>query len=338
MKKPPLTYKFLSKKKVTAQIIDLYYIFLEKLRKKINPHIVPASNHKEIYLKIKIKGKYEKIYIQKFMPDNLKGIVICQHGNSVHSDLFFLLADSLFDKDIGVIAIDNRGHGRSDPPAGDLWDPEYIFPFYDYFMKKYQCPKFLLGESLGSTLVAYYLASREGKSFLDSLKGVIFQVSPYKLKIEERIPLRNSFFGHLLVKVLYFFLLLVNTISFGKKFIPNTQITDKRYYRLFSYGVDKIDPIRPEYTTARHFSTVIFLIFRFRRWLSKLKHPVLILEGTDDSIVSPGGAYNMAISQIQNQNKVKLIMYKGADHSLYNDKNAKRIFFDIHSWILRLLD
>jgi len=105
------------------------------------------------------------------------------------------------------------------------------------------------------------------------------------------------------------------------------------YYKEFSYGVDIVDPVRTKKIKARHFISAVNLIFRFPEDIKNICLPTLILEGSQDSLLDPQGSFELA-QKIGSNNK-KVIIYKGADHSLYNDVFAKEIYQDTLDWIKR---
>ena len=114
--------------------IQDYFSALQYFRDNFHRRELQAPEPSAYYLKA-TDGIH--VYIQEFIPKNPKIILICQHGNSCQADLYYPLADHLYSKGIGVIAIDNRGHGRTGPHRGDLDKPDLMNPIYDYVIKKY---------------------------------------------------------------------------------------------------------------------------------------------------------------------------------------------------------
>jgi len=63
--------------------------------------------------------------------------------------------------------------------------------------------------------------------------------------------------------------------------------------------------------------------------------PILILQGTADSILEPGGA-KILYQSLKSNNK-ELKFFKNADHSLFMDSNSQKIYGIIQVWIEKLL-
>ncbi len=314
-----LSKEYMRRLGVSEENINKYYTKLAELRHTINPRVAQQSPTKEIYLKTR---DGTPIFVQMIIPNNPRAIVLFQHGHAVHSDLGYPLADFLFSKNIGTILIDNRGHGRSGPKRGKLDHPEYMFPLYYYLLKLYpDVPKHFHGESLGTTMIAKFLTSECGKK--SDLRSVILQVPPYRIRI---FPLFRMLKYPILILTN-----LLNILSLGRNIMFNKPKIQKSYYKEF-IQVDFFDPIRVYFLTAKDLITTTRLINDFPKDVEKVRIPTLILEGTADSLCDPVGAHQMY--RKINTPKKKLIIYQGAEHSLFNDVNAKKIYEDIYDWII----
>jgi acylglycerol lipase len=322
MEFPPESYKVLEDKGIPSSQIEEYYHWLEKLRKKIHPSINLAPNPNEFFLKA---DDGAKIFVQEFLPEKVQAILICQHGNGIQSDLFYPLADFLVSKEIGLIAVDNRGHGRSEPKSDKFDKPGEMMAIYEkLILKNKKHPIFLLGESLGCTMLARFFQSQS--AVLKYVRAIIFQVPPLKLP-----------YHHIFKKIkplLKPILILGQSLTMGFPFLIAKPGFDKTYFTEF-HRIDRVDPIRASKISIRHLYTAANLIFRFPSRLKFIDVPILILEGTGDNVVDPSGA----IELFKNLKQVprKLIMYKNANHSLYNDINSQRVYEDIYRWITRWL-
>jgi pimeloyl-ACP methyl ester carboxylesterase len=155
------------------------------------------------------------------------------------------------------------------------------------------------------------------------LRSVILQVPPYQIRI---FPLFR-----LLKYPILSLTNLLYILSFGKNIMFNKPKIQKSYYKEF-IQVDFFDPIRVYFLTAMDLITTTKLICDFPNEVENITVPTLILEGTADSLCDPVGAHQM-YKKIKNQKK-KLIIYRGAEHSLFNDVNSKKIYEDIYNWIL----
>lgn len=316
-----ISKEYLRELNISEENIDSYYKKLSALRERINPGIEQRPPDKEFYLKCTDGAK---IFIQKFIPNAPKAIILFQHGHTIHSDIIYPLADYLYAKNIGIIAVDNRGHGRSGPGRGVFDKPELIFPIYRYLLLKYPgVPKHVYGESLGCTMMASFLNSEYAKDL--KIDSFIMQVPPFQIK---NVPsLQPMAFP---IKILSE---IIHVLSLGKCFFFSKPEIKDSYYKEFRQ-VDFFDPIKVYVITAKDLQTAASLIIRFPKHLEKITIPTLILEGTEDKTVEPDGAYKI-YKTIQSKHK-KVIMYKGADHSLFNDINSHKIYEDVLNWINRV--
>jgi len=321
MRKSP-TIEFLLKNGVSFKKIQDYYNSLEILRKKIHPDIPLAPNPNEYY---HLSKNGTRIFVQEFIPSKLNAIILCQHGNTIQADIFYPLADFLFQKGIGLIAVDNSGHGRSGKRRGDFNHPEILFNVYTEILEKYlqkQIPCHILGESLGCTVMMKYLL--ENPKIHKQIHSVIFQVPPYRVRylwyLSAFIPL---------FKLVLTFL----HILFGQyPIFPSGPSNTPTYISEFR-DLDKIDCIRQPNTTMRHFANNLFMINEFHKYGNQIQKPCLILEGTADSILEPQGAFQL-FRQLKHV-KRRIHMFKNADHSLFFDINSQGVYEEIYQWILK---
>jgi alpha-beta hydrolase superfamily lysophospholipase len=95
--------------------------------------------------------------------------------------------------------------------------------------------------------------------------------------------------------------------------------------------LDCIDPIRQPRTSLGHFASALKLLRDFPNDAQNISYPLLILQGTGDSILDPLGVINFLNRYHGGQKELHL--YKNAEHSLFNDMNAQQIYSDIQNWL-----
>jgi alpha-beta hydrolase superfamily lysophospholipase len=299
--------------------IDRYFSILQEFRNTFHPHESQAPEPTAYYIQA---HDGISIYFHEFIPKNPKAIVICQHGNTCQADLYYPLADHLFPHGIGVVAVDNRGHGRSGPQRGDLDNPFLIFPIYDFLIERYSpIPCHFLGESLGAAMIAAYFSSKS--NWAQKLRSIIFLVPPYRLRIQPLLqiviwPLRG------LLKMGQLF-------SLGRPFFPFKPDFRPTYYRGY-HRIDQGDLIRSPKTTARHFLSLLRLIPAFPMFCRSLNKPLLAMIGTNDQMLDPQGVKQMILSLPFI--KRKMVVFQGSDHSLLFDKNSQKSYQIITNWLL----
>lgn len=307
--------------------IDAYFARLEELRKEIHP-----DKHKRAFLP---KEHYIKsndgipIYFQTWIPNNPKGLFLCQHGNSVHGDLFVPFADEVVPQGWAVISIDNRGHGRSGPTRGYVDKPHEMIYIYGKIIaswrKKYpKTPIIFIGESLGCIFNAMYCQSKIGKEFPPD--SIIFMVPPlYVGPLKKILPVKKA------AKFLVLpFLKFLEIISFGRPLMKHRFFEAvPTYLKAFS-EFDEKDPLINDWIYLGNFRSLAYLFIHFREYVEQINLPILILQGTGDTILDPIGAFD--IFHLVKSKIKKLKFYKNANHSLFMDKNSQEIYKDIMKW------
>jgi alpha-beta hydrolase superfamily lysophospholipase len=317
-----LSHKFLQSNGYSESKIQEYYHWLEKLRKRIHPHSKLAPTPKESYLVFPDKTK---IFMQEFIPEGCQTIILCQHGNCIQSDLFYPLADHLFKHNIGLIAVDNLGHGRSGPSRGYFNHPERIFPAYEAILKRYPDMNWYIhGESLGCIMFSWFLTQRKRNT--PKIKSFILQVPPFRLRGE--IWLRP------LLPIARYLVYLLRLMSWDRPFVHFKPDFNNPYFYEF-HKIDQIDPIRAPKFGAAHLQSDIILFQMFPSLIKNLRIPLLILQGTHDSILDPNGA--LTLQRIAKDSPLRRVrLFQNSDHSLFNDKYAQSIYDEILTWIQRI--
>lgn len=291
-------------------------------RRRIHPHGDLAPIPHEEYLKC---PDGIPIYIQSFIPNNPRAMILCQHGANIHGDLYFMLADHLYPQGIGVVAVDNRGHGRSGPLRGRIDYPERIFPVYEQLISRYSdLPWHVHGESLGCIMISWFLTSRvEQAKKKHSIESVILQVPPYRIHFVSKLKFLLPIF-----KIIFPFLRI---LSLDRPFLAFKPDFRPSYFREF-HRVDQLDPIRAPKISAKHFQTMMEMFSNFQGIIPLITQPILVLEGSADDLLDCRGTIELKKTAVHSHH-TKICIYQGADHSLFNDMNAQGIYDDIYNWI-----
>ncbi|MHA1732045.1 MAG: alpha/beta fold hydrolase [Promethearchaeota archaeon] len=321
----PVTTRFLRGLGVPEERIRRYYEVLDATRERYHPDssgFPLAPPPKEYFLEC---PDGSRVFAQEWLPEEPSAILLCQHGNSIQSDLFYPLADHLFPRGVGVVAIDNRGHGRSGPVRGRLQDPELVYPVYEELLGRVRAefpgaPRHLLGESLGCAVVAGYLVagSREARS----VSSAILQVPPFRLRADWILkPLR---------RIVEFLLWLSRFPSLDHPWLHVRPDPAQSYSPEFR-ALDHLDPVRAPKTASLHLLTASRLIARFPQLVPRLRVPLLVLEGSNDRILDPRGALDLARAATLTRRRI--VVYRGADHSLFHDTHSRGVYDEIATWL-----
>jgi alpha-beta hydrolase superfamily lysophospholipase len=317
---PKISVNFLQQNGVKNSMTRRYYHTLRQLREKIHPNQPLCPYPAEHYFR---QEDGNTIFIQEFIPKQIKALLICQHGNNVTSDLFYTLADHLYSYNIGLAAIDNRGHGRSGPGRGMLSNPFSMVQVYSSILQKYQkLPCHLLGESLGCIMIASFLC--KSKKRPQNLKSILLQVPPYRLHPDHFLKPINA--------ILRVLLSIIQILTFNRPIFPNKPGELGSFLPEF-HKLDLIDPIRNPRIGAIHLKNDLLLLKEFAKFVPSIRYPTLILQGTADQMLSIEGTIDLFRSIPHSQKELKL--YPKASHSLFIDVHSQQIYKDIHQWLVQ---
>jgi len=133
-----------------------YHSALEKLRGKFSPD--PGSTSQETGYFTTSDGV--RLFTRHWFARDVskKGTIIAFHGAGGDSEYFVLLADQVVNDGYEVYIHDYQGHGLSDGPRGDIKSfSTYVRHAVEYMndvaKNNADCPLFILGESMGGTIV-----------------------------------------------------------------------------------------------------------------------------------------------------------------------------------------
>jgi len=318
-----VTIQFLREHGYDDSQITEYYDILARFRKRFHPSGQLAPDPKEYYI---TAPDGAKIFVQEFIPENARAIVMGQPGNNCQGDLYYPLADHLYYKGIGVIAVDNRGHGRSGPERGWFDHPEWMFPVYDSILQRFQgLPRHLLGESLGSAMLAAYLAS--SSKMARDVSSAILMVAPFRARFH---VLTDPILSRPMSFPLILLLFILRIFSTDRPFLALRPDFRPTYYHEY-HKIDQMDIIRAPKISAVFIYNLARMFAKMSRNAMKIRKPVLLLLGTGDQLVDPYGTLEFFKNAIHIHRKIHV--FKNADHSLMFDKNSQKSYDIITSWI-----
>ncbi len=249
----------------------------------------------------------DKLYYRVWQSSNQKKILVAIHGMGAHSEYYVLVADQLVEQGISVYAIDVKHHGLSTGRKGNIESfSEILNQIHEFInniiQKNKNVPIYLIGLSMGGMLTADYSVLYPG-----DLKGIILCApavsNNFKIKTADilKIPaiLYASIFAH-------------------AKPIVNIEtreaLTTRNPLHLSYHDHDKL---RLKKVSVR-------FLYLMAKWVrdtfnkaSNITNPIIIFQGTDDQLVSPGGVKEF-FDKIPIQDKT-FVCLKGAYHSLYSD-------------------
>lgn len=259
-----------------------------------------------------------RIYHQRWLPKGkTKAILIIVHGLAEHSGRYMNLVNHFVPLGFSVHAFDHIGHGRSDGAR------VYMQRFTDFtdtlvtFRKSIDSlhkgePIFLVAHSMGGLIGALYLTEHQ-----EGLAGAV--LSGPAVKVPDNVPQAAIYAGK----------------------IFSTLAPKLRLMALDSSGVSRDPAVVRAYETdplvyrgkmtARFGSEMLRAMRRIEDEASRIKLPLLVLQGAADRLVDPAGSQKFH-DRVASPDK-RIILYEGLYHEVFNEPEHDRVFHDMEAWI-----
>ena len=211
------------------------------------------------------------LFVQEWSPDvDHRGVVCVMHGLGEHGGQYATVAESLAERGLALMAVDQRGHGRSDGKRGHTPSYGALLDDVDALLegaaeRHPRLPRFLYGHSLGGNVVLNHVLRREPR-----VAGVVATGPWLGLTHEPR----------------WFKTLLASVVEpFWPTFTLSTKDDKKQH-------LDEVEAERK--SELFHDLITIRLLMAARRagkWAVKhanrLNVPALLMHGEDDQVTSP---------------------------------------------------
>jgi acylglycerol lipase len=257
------------------------------------------------------------LYAQSWMPGKKpRGIINIVHGFKDHSSRFSAWAVKLTREGYGVMAVDLRGHGRSEGRRGyagcfDLYLKDVQALFIQSRKIFGDIPHILYGHSLGGNIVTNYLIGG-----FDMPDAAII-TSPWFT-----LALRPSLFALTAAGILRYFLPFVQVKSnLDPKGLSHDPGIVEDYIN---------DPLVHNKISPRLFFEIEEKGMKASRNIYKINIPLLVMHGSADSITSCRQTRSFVM------NASKLTTYKewsGGFHELHNDTQSEQVFWFLLTWL-----
>lgn len=258
------------------------------------------------------------IYYQAWLPKgDVKAVLLIVHGLGEHSGRYMNVVNHFVPLGFAVYAWDHIGHGKSDG------DREIVATFEDLtdtltlffkMVKDWQKdkPVFLVGHSLGGTIVSYYLLDHQV-----DFKGAI--ISAPAVKVGDSI----SSFTITVSKVLSKLAPKMGVLALDASLISRDPQVVLAYVNdpLVFHGK----------TPARMGAEMLTAMQRISAEASKITLPFLVVQGGEDKLVDPAGA-RMLHDMASSKDKM-LEIYPGMYHEVFNEPDRKRVLKDVETWL-----
>ena len=256
-----------------------------------------------------------QFYAQEWRPEgDARAVVALVHGLGEHSGRYAHVANYFNQHRLGVVALDQRGHGRTGGKRGHgSYDMilEDIDQLLEETAQRYPAkPIFLYGHSLGGALVLYYGLKRSPK-----IKGVIC-TSP------GLIPAQDPGGKILLARVM-------------SALAPSFQIENGLDVSGLSHDAAVVKAYQADPLVHGKISARLGLdLIEDGKWIiehaAEFPLPLLLMQGSADRLVNLAGAKQIA-SKVKNNFQFRL--FDGWYHELHNEVEKEIVLHEMVAWV-----
>jgi alpha-beta hydrolase superfamily lysophospholipase len=271
-------------------------------------------HHREGY----VKGVRDAdIYYQAWLPDGeVRAALLIVHGLGEHSGRYMNVVDHLVPLGYAAYALDHVGHGKSEG------EREVVARFSDYIdtLATFHgmvrdghpaAPLFLLGHSMGGLIVTTYLLDHASE-----VAGAVISAPAIKAgDVSQATVLLGKLLSTLAPKA-------------GVLALDANQIS--RDPDVVAAYVD--DPlVFHGKTPARLAAEMMKAMERVDAEAARITTPFIVVQGSEDKLVDPGGA-RMLYERAGSQDKT-LKLYEGLYHEVFNEPERERVLQDVETWL-----
>ena len=258
-----------------------------------------------------------RIWLQAWLPANPRAAVALVHGLGEHSGRHRNLVEYLLRRGYALYAMDYRGHGRAGGARG------HVESFDDYLAdtggllgwaggEQPQKPLFLLGLSLGGLIVLKYALERP-----QGLQGVIVSAPGLRRKFE--VPAHKLLLARLMSRIWPAFAQTTGLLAEALSHDPQVAAQ----YRA--------DPLVHATVTARFFTEVSRAQGDVLASASRLRLPILFLQGSDDQFIDALATREFFESTGSPDKTLR--WYEGFFHEVFNEVEREQPLADLAGWL-----
>lgn len=257
-----------------------------------------------------------KLKYQYWLPDNSRQIICIIHGLGEHSGRYAPLAKQLNDAQIGVFALDLRGHGESEGKRGHGKSLQHFLGDIEELLKTVRSeftdlPIVLMGHSMGGNLVANFLI----KMNTNEISAAILSAPWIKLAFEP--PAWKMAMGEWMARI---------WPSFKQPNGLNANTLSRIPEEVVKYEKDELVHDR---ISARLFQVLVKSGESALARMSEVDKEILIYHGSDDQLISFNATKELAL-QIKNKSWHEL---KGGYHEPHNDLVREQVYALIQKFV-----
>jgi acylglycerol lipase len=258
------------------------------------------------------------IYYQAWLPEgNVNAVLLIVHGLGEHSGRYLNVVNHFVPLGYGVYGFDHPGHGKSEGVR------EGVERFADYTDTLRVCdemvksrqrgtPVFLLGHSMGGLIASCYLLDHQA-----DFRGAV--ISAPLVKAGGKVSPATILMGRILSALAP----RMGLLALDAEGISRDPEVVKAYVGdpLVFHGK----------TPARLAAELLKAMQRVTAEAGKITLPFIVLQGSADKLVDPGGA-QMLYDKASSKDKA-LKIYEGLYHEVFNEPERARVLRDVETWL-----
>lgn len=258
-----------------------------------------------------------KLYFQCWQADSqTKGIICLLPGLGEHSGRYDDWASRLNKANYSVLAIDLRGHGKSDGQRGHVSSYNEYLNDTDLLIKEAKgrfpdIPCFLYGHSLGGMIASEYILRTK-----PALSGAIITALSYKSSLQDQ---KGKIW---LAKILG---TIVPRMSISTGLVPSTLSKDPEVVARY-VG----DPLVHHVASLGWGKSTLESIAWAEQHATEWTLPVLLMHGEEDKLGYAEGSREFA-SKITGDCTLKI--WPGLQHEVHNEPEKEEVFEFLRQWL-----
>ena len=258
------------------------------------------------------------IYYQAWVPEgNVKAVLLTVHGLGEHCGRYMNVVNHFVPLGYAVYGLDHIGHGKSEgmrEGVESFEDYTDTLTVYYKMVKGWQAgkPMFLLGHSMGGLISSCYLLDHQA-----DFRGAV--LSAPLIKAGGNISQATILMGKILSALAPKMGLLpldANNISRDPE-VVKAYVNDP----LVFHGK----------TPARLAAELLKAMLRVTKEADKITLPFILLQGSEDKLVDPGGAQTLYDEASSKDKTIRI--YEGLYHELFNEPERGRVLKDVETWL-----
>ncbi len=259
-----------------------------------------------------------KLYYRAWLVESPKAVLCVIHGLGEHSGRYRQLAEFFNAQNISVLAMDNRGHGKSGGKKGHGHGYHLLLSDVEELMKKAraehtEAPIFLMGHSMGGNFVGNFIL----KENVNELTGFILSSPWIKLAFEP--PKWKVNLAKKVASVLPFF---TQSNELNTAHLSRDNEVVKKY---------EADPLVHDKISVRLFTDCLTNGLELLKSDKKPKIPGLVFHGSADQITDPKASEEFA----EKYENVEFVSIEGSYHETLNDLDREKVLEILLTWITK---